>query len=562
MARFTWNPSFGAQSAREPRIRSARFGDGYEQRAASGLNADLATWSLTFENRSDADAASITAFLAARGGHEAFEWIAPGDTVTVTDHGFGVGDGTTTAFQLQATKNGEWSDVLGTWPVYTKPRTNSALYSEHLDNDWWQKFQCAALANVAVAPDGIGAADKITEDTTAASTHYCRRTIPMFAGTRYVVSVYAKAAERSQVWLRSGSGHGYFDLLSGTVLNTVGTGTTAGILSLGNGWFRLWVAWTGTATQPAYVGFGLMNGGTINYTGDGSSGALFWGAQFETGTTATPYIPTTTAAVTVNPSYWPASGDGFEPVTEPAPGVTIYLEDWQGKQQLYPTARTNLLTYSEQFDNAAWAKLGVGVGLAPVVTPDAGTAPDGSATADRVVLSCGGGATSSDRSIIRQSHTASATTKVRTIYLKSNTGATQSVWLHHGSAQSRVDVGTEWTRAAQVEVGGEGRIHFGLELKGDLGVPSADIMVWGAQREEGETPTPYIPTTTATVTRTDYTLGAKGAVTMGVAPASGAVLSWTGTGSWVKSWICRKWSRRVPNYGVATITADFEQVPA
>src|SRR6056297_2388196 len=54
----------------------------------------------------------------------------------------------------------------------------------------------------------------------------------------------------------------------------------------------------------------------------------------------------------------------------------------------------NLLTYSEDFTNAAWAKVNAGVGSLPVVTANAGIAPDGTSTADRVQFDLNGGTTS------------------------------------------------------------------------------------------------------------------------------------------------------------------------
>jgi hypothetical protein len=52
------------------------------------------------------------------------------------------------------------------------------------------------------------------------------------------------------------------------------------------------------------------NGTTTFYTGDGTSGIYIWGAQLETGSTATAYIPTTTAAVTVVESPWYRQDEG------------------------------------------------------------------------------------------------------------------------------------------------------------------------------------------------------------------------------------------------------------
>lgn len=77
MATFTYTPSFPATQTSQPRVRRFQAGDGYEQRVTFGLNYDLKEWDLTFDNRSDADAAAITGFLEARGGVESFTWTPP-----------------------------------------------------------------------------------------------------------------------------------------------------------------------------------------------------------------------------------------------------------------------------------------------------------------------------------------------------------------------------------------------------------------------------------------------------------------------------------------------------
>ena len=77
MSTFTWTPDIGAEGAHEPRIRAAKFGDGYEQRAQDGLNADMMTWPLSFSGRSAAEAQAIDAFLTAHGGVTAFDWTPP-----------------------------------------------------------------------------------------------------------------------------------------------------------------------------------------------------------------------------------------------------------------------------------------------------------------------------------------------------------------------------------------------------------------------------------------------------------------------------------------------------
>lgn len=77
---FTWKPDSGAQVAQEPRVLSAKMGDGYEQRRLNGINAAPQTWSLSFSGRSDAEAAGITQFLQTQYGVTSFLWTPPGGT--------------------------------------------------------------------------------------------------------------------------------------------------------------------------------------------------------------------------------------------------------------------------------------------------------------------------------------------------------------------------------------------------------------------------------------------------------------------------------------------------
>ena len=77
MVEFTWAPSHPASVDRMPKVKTARFGDGYEQRQADGLNNNLAVWNLVFSHRDSTEAAAIEAFLSARGGVERFEWTDP-----------------------------------------------------------------------------------------------------------------------------------------------------------------------------------------------------------------------------------------------------------------------------------------------------------------------------------------------------------------------------------------------------------------------------------------------------------------------------------------------------
>ena len=52
----------------------------------------------------------------------------------------------------------------------------------------------------------------------------------------------------------------------------------------------------------------------------------------------------------------------------------IFRTDWQGRQLLYPTARTNLCSYSQAFTSGNWAAQGSGTTITQGATDPAGTA--------------------------------------------------------------------------------------------------------------------------------------------------------------------------------------------
>jgi len=75
-------PSYGASKASRPNVKSVQFGDGYSQRLRYGLNTDLKSWTLTWQNISETDSDTIETFLEARGGAEHFDWSPIDETET------------------------------------------------------------------------------------------------------------------------------------------------------------------------------------------------------------------------------------------------------------------------------------------------------------------------------------------------------------------------------------------------------------------------------------------------------------------------------------------------
>lgn len=76
MSTFTWSPAPGAAQVKTPRVRTAVFGDGYQQRVGDGINTVARVWNLTFR-RLTVDIDAIDAFLTARNGVESFTWTPP-----------------------------------------------------------------------------------------------------------------------------------------------------------------------------------------------------------------------------------------------------------------------------------------------------------------------------------------------------------------------------------------------------------------------------------------------------------------------------------------------------
>ena len=76
MATFTESPTFSAQVEIAPRNLVAQFNDGYELRAADGINTKLRKWSLTF-TKTPTDIDPIETFFTSRKAVYYFLWTPP-----------------------------------------------------------------------------------------------------------------------------------------------------------------------------------------------------------------------------------------------------------------------------------------------------------------------------------------------------------------------------------------------------------------------------------------------------------------------------------------------------
>ena len=276
---------------------------------------------------------------------------------------------------------------------------NLALYSERFDTLVFSKVNSAVSANQATAPDGKQTADKIQA---TGSPAYVSQALTLSSSKVYTISAYLKS-DSANTWVRlghdsSGSNAAWFDLQNGTIGTVNDDANQANIENVGNGWYRcsLVIASGKGSAAVNFVGLSSSDGGT---SGTGSESVFVWGFQIEETDAATmqptAYIHTTSQAL---------AAPRFDHV--PTTG----------------NLTTNLLTYSEMLDNAAWSKAGAGTASAPQVVANNAVSPNADLTADKITLELNGGTASGDYSWIYQNHAAIAsTTYTFSVYVKAAT---------------------------------------------------------------------------------------------------------------------------------------------
>ena len=202
--------------------------------------------------------------------------------------------------------------------------------------------------------------------------------------------------------------------------------------------------------------------------------------------------------------------------SEGEPRFDHYPVTGESKGLLIEEQRTNLLTYSSEFDNAAWTKSN------STMTANAVVAPDGTLTADKLVEN-----TANAQHYVQQVVSLSAVSHAFSFYAKqgergfvvaiNTTGSNQFAIFDlttgvvsstgAGATSAIQNIGNGWYKCSIIFTAASGSNTFRIYpcTNGGITVYTGDgysgIYIWGAQLEAGAFPTSYIPTTTAQVTR-------------------------------------------------------------
>jgi hypothetical protein len=364
--------------------------------------------------------------------------------------------------------------VSGSYDEVTYNPTNVNLleYTQQLDvsSYWFQGTSCTVLPNVINAPNNTLTADKIVQNTTNSRHGLQSPGIPVIANTAYTVSCYAKAGENNFVQLVYGKytapftrGGSVVDLTTGAVTNYVVGSPTLVVRGtpefVGNGWWYIYLTVIIDATSiDGYVEVNTVNSSSngSGYIGSNSTdGTNVWGVQLEKNTKATTYqvIP-------------PAS------------------------------APPNLYNLIPSYTNTMIAANGWGVGPNTAYVGST-TAPDGSATA----VTYTGNGSGANEFIVKNITYAANQTYTASVYARlaggtvPTNGAILTISYNNGIAQTRSvvpysgNLTSTWQRFSTTYTNINAGTYSAFFAADQTN--TANIDIWGAQVEQGNTATIY-----------------------------------------------------------------------
>jgi hypothetical protein len=175
-------------------------------------------------------------------------------------------------------------------------RTNLITYSQDFSNAAWAKS--GTISSAGTNPTGV-TGQLLTLSAGSSQKILIPTTVTVVTATSYAGSYFVKPNGYTKVALResiSTGAYAAFDLTgAGSVLDS-GSGGTGSVTLLANGWYRITMVSVSSGTSfrpdlwvldPTYTSGSVIG----SWTADGTSGVYVFGAQLETGTCSTSYIP-------------------------------------------------------------------------------------------------------------------------------------------------------------------------------------------------------------------------------------------------------------------------------
>ena len=263
------------------------------------------------------------------------------------------------------------------------PRTNLLSYSEQFDDASWTLANGTVTANDAIAPDGTLSADKLVASST--TVPYLDQAFTVVAGSTYTYSIFVKSAEVTLVsillygtYFNSGGANpsASFNLSTGTITAQTTTGAT--ITNFGNGWWRISVTHTATAS-------GSANNQILRFTNapTAGQGLYAWGAQAEEAFFESSYIPTTSATVTRLEDDMAITGNNFTPWYNQANSAFVISSDTYKADNTANTTISRVFNVSDgsatdrntlYFNSSGGVSIAFGSGTSDINNNDSGVA--------------------------------------------------------------------------------------------------------------------------------------------------------------------------------------------
>jgi hypothetical protein len=219
-------------------------------------------------------------------------------------------------------------------------RLQKIQYSEDFSQGYWNKIGSSISQNIIISPDGTQNASKLVEDNLNGLKRL--RINAISTSGNNTLSFFVKSAERNWILLREAGQTGayaYFDLENG-VVGQSNLAENIEIKQFNDDWYR--ISFRDSVTSVAIELRLALSDGVDSYQGDGTSGVYIWGAQVESGSYPTSYIPNYGTSATVTRSAETANGSGNSEVFNDSEGV-LYAEI----AALDETQGTSVLTISD-----------------------------------------------------------------------------------------------------------------------------------------------------------------------------------------------------------------------